>query len=497
MLPCNGNPPGGAVANRPAAAPLGRLTGLGYVRAMSPSAAHVGKLAPDFDLPCTSTSEHTAQRAKLADYRGRWLTLVFYPRDFSLICPTELTAISDRIDEFRRQGCEVLGVSSDSLESHQRWVSTPKAQGGLGGLAFALASDATGDVCRAYGVFLEHQHLALRGLFIVDPNGVLQFQVVHNLSVGRRADEVLRILAALQTGGLCAEGWTPDKPTLGAARGLGPGGAISHYRIERQIGQGAFSSVFRARDTMLERTVALKVMKPDSPLAPAAVLAEARAAAALNHPNVCTIYSVEDDHSTPVIAMEYLSGGPLSKAIAERTAPIDETVEIVRQIAAGMAAAHAKGVVHGDLKPGNVFVTRDKLVKILDFGLARREPRRLDPDETTDMAPLGVAGTPSYMSPEQADGGPSTPASDVFALGLILYEMLAGRRAFAGDNLLEVLGRVRDVDPLALAADVPEPFARLICELLIADPQQRTITMAEVAQRLADPELRAAASVAE
>jgi len=339
--------------------------------------------------------------------------------------------------------------------------------------------------------------MALRGLFIIDPNGVLQYQVVHNLSVGRRADEVLRILAALQTGGLCAEDWSAEKPTLDAARGLGPGGAISHYRIERQVGQGAFSTVFRAQDTRLERTVALKVIKPNSPLPPAAVLAEARAAAALNHPNVCTIYSVEDDHSTPVIAMEYLSGGPLSKQIAERSLPPEEAAEIARQIAAGMAAAHAKGVVHGDLKPANVFVTRDGRVKILDFGLARREQQQLDPEETTDMAPLGVAGTPSYMAPEQADGRTSTPASDVFSLGLILYEMLTGRRAFAGENLLEVLARVRDVDPQALAADVCEPFASLLREMLVPEAERRTITMTEIAQRLAGLELPAAESVAE
>lgn len=466
------------------------------LKQMSATSTHVGKLAPDFDLPCTKTAESSAGRARLADYRGRWLTLVFYPRDFSLICPTELTAISGRIEEFRHQGCEVLGVSADSIESHLRWIATPKEQGGLGGLEFPLASDVDCDVCRSYGVFLEYQHVALRGLFIIDPNGVLQYQAVHNLSVGRRADEILRILAALQTGGLCAENWTPDKPTLDAARGLGPGSTISHYRIERQIGRGAFSSVFRAQDTMLQRTVALKVMKPDSPLAPAAVLAEARAAAALNHPNVCTIYSVDDDDHVPVIAMEYLSGGPLSKQIADRPLPPGRAANIVRQIAAGMAAAHARGVVHGDLKPANVFVTREGFVKILDFGLARRQHPPADPDETTDMAPVGVTGTPSYMSPEQADGHPATAASDVFALGSIAYEMLTGRQAFAGDNVLQVLGRIRDVDPEALAADAPEPFASLLGELLVADPDERTISMAEVAERLADPELRTADSLA-
>ena len=232
--------------------------------------ASVGSLAPEFDLPSTSPSG----RSKLADYRGRWLVLIFYPRDFSLVCPTELTAIGTRIEEFHSRGCDALGVSADTLESHHRWIATPRAQGGLSGLGFPLASDADGSACRDYGVFLETQHVALRGLFIIDPNGVLQYQVVHNLSVGRRTDEVLRVLAALQTGGLCAENWSPGEATLDAARPLGPGRVLSHYRIEEQIGSGSFASVFRARDTTLERSVALKVLKIDSPANVSAALAE-------------------------------------------------------------------------------------------------------------------------------------------------------------------------------------------------------------------------------
>ena len=135
------------------------------------------------------------------------------------------------------------------------------------------------------------------------------------------------------------------------------------------------------------------------------------------------------------------------------------------------------------------------MVKILDFGLSRREQQQLDPDETTDMAPIGVAGTPSYMAPEQADGRTSTAASDVFSFGLMLYEMLTGRRAFAGDNLLEVLARVRDVDPQALAADACEPFASLLREMLVPEAERRTITMAEIAERLTDAVVAKAESV--
>lgn len=161
----------------------------------------VGRMAPDFTLPCTSLPGSDRQQVSLSDYREKWVILVFYPRDFSLVCPTELSAISGRMEEFRRRGCEVLGISTDSIQSHESWVRMPRGQGGLAGLQFPLASDEKGDTSRTYGVLMENLHVALRGLFIIDPNGVLQFQVVHNLSVGRRTDELFRILAALQTGG--------------------------------------------------------------------------------------------------------------------------------------------------------------------------------------------------------------------------------------------------------------------------------------------------------
>ena len=451
--------------------------------ATAPTAA-VGSLAPDFDLRSTAA----AGRSALADHRGRWLVLVFYPRDFSLVCPTELSALSTRIDEFQSRGCDVLGVSADTLESHRRWIATPSGQGGLGGLSFPLASDADGQTCRAYGVFLEPQHMALRGLFLIDPNGVLQYAVVHNLSVGRRTDEVLRVLAALQTGGLCAENWTPGDATLNVPRQIGPGSTISHYRIEEQIGKGSFAAVYRAEDTTLRRSVALKILKMDSPLAIDRALAEARSAAALGHPNICTIYSVDDSEGLPVIAMEYLAGQSLAKLIEAGPIPPGRAADIARQIATGMTAAHDAGIVHGDLKPANVFVTDSGTVKVLDFGLSRRAQREKDPDETTELLGVGsgsVAGTPSYMSPEQSAGERAEQASDVFSLGATVYEMLTGRRAFGGENVLQVLGKIRSVDADKLASDVPEPFRSIVAQALVRDAARRSITMRGIAADLA------------
>ena len=445
--------------------------------------AAVGSLAPDFDLQSTGASGRSA----LADYRGRWLVLVFYPRDFSLVCPTELSALSTRIEEFRERGCALLGVSADTLESHKRWIATPAGQGGLGGLSFPLASDADGLTCRAYGVFLEPQHMALRGLYVIDPNGVLQYAVVHNLSVGRRTDEVLRVLAALQTGGLCAENWTPGDATLNAPRQVGPGSTISHYRIEEQIGKGSFAAVYRAEDTTLRRTVALKILKMDSPAAIGRALDEARSAASLTHPNICTIYSVDDSEGLPVIAMEYLAGKSLATLIDEGPLPLAQAADIAGQIAAGMTVAHESGVVHGDLKPANVFVTDAGTVKVLDFGLSRRERTGKSPDETTELLAGGsgsVAGTPSYMSPEQAAGERAEQASDIFSLGATIYEMLTGHRAFGGENVLQVLGKIRAVDSTKLAADVPEPFRPIITQALVREPARRSVTMREIAAEL-------------
>ena len=244
----------------------------------------------------------------LADYRGRWLVLVFYPSDFSLVCPTELIGLSQRFDEFAEHGCDLLGISCDSVESHERWIATPMSRGGLGGLSFPLASDLDGSVARSYGVYQERQRVAVRGLFIIDPEGLVQYQVVHNLSVGRRSQEVLRVLAALQSGGLCREDWMADHQTFDPFKALRPGKYFSHYLIEDEAGSGTFARVYRARDLQLDRSVALKVFKPDCPVTPSAALAEARAAAALNHPNLCTIYAVDDTAGVPIISMEYIAG---------------------------------------------------------------------------------------------------------------------------------------------------------------------------------------------
>ncbi|CAN5823695.1 hypothetical protein BH23PLA1_BH23PLA1_08380 [soil metagenome] len=458
---------------------------------MIPSVPQLGGPAPDFNLPCTTGKGSGERQAALSDSRGRWLVLIFYPRDFSLVCPTELTGLGERIEEFQARDCDLIGISTDLIARHEEWLDTPRASGGLDGLPFPLASDEDARTCRAYGVYSESGQVALRGLFLIDPEGALQYQVVHGLSVGRRADEVLRVLAALQTGGLCPQDWEIGSELLDPSLVLAPGRIFSHYRIEAKLGEGSFATVFRARDTLLHRTVALKVFKPGKTLAPATVLAEARAAAALNHPNVCTLYAVDDSEGVPIIAMEYLKGETMETILAEGPMPLPRVVDLGRQVASAVAAAHEVGVVHGDLKPQNIMVTDEGVAKVLDFGLSRRvEAHPDDPYETLAMdtqdsaEASGLFGTPSYMAPEQTRGETASPASDVFTMGALIYEMVTGRRAFPGTNILQVLEAVRSVRPGALADDMPASYASMIRRSMAPDPALRDITMREIAEQL-------------
>jgi len=450
----------------------------------------IGNPAPPFDLPCTRFPDPSLTRVTLEDYRGRWLLLMFYPRDFSLICPTELIGISQRFDEFDQQDCDVLGISCDPVALHERWIATPVSRGGLGGLNFPLASDLDGTVSEAYRVYQDRQQIAMRGLFIIDPEGLVQYQVVHGLSVGRRSSEVLRVLSALRSGGLCREDWMPDQSSIDPFAALRPGHFFSHYLVEGEIGSGTFARVYLARDLQLDRPVALKVFKPDCPVTPSTALAEARSAAALNHPNVCTIYAVDDTAGVPIIAMEYVPGQTLTNLTRGRSLPLDELLSISGQLAAGMAAAHESGIVHGDLKPENVMLSDEKVVKILDFGLARRlrRLRPLRPDETDELGMAeggeGMFGTPRYLAPEQTRGEPATFASDVFSLGVVLYELSTGKTAFAAPHVLQVMEQIRSVDPHGMAAEAPPLFRSLIVPMLEPDPRERMLSMRQIVEEI-------------
>jgi peroxiredoxin (alkyl hydroperoxide reductase subunit C) len=176
--------------------------------------AQVGQPAPDFDMGSTKNIESLKDNVKLSDYRGKWVVLLFYPLDFTFVCPTELTAFSDRYEDFEGIGADVIGVSTDSVYSHRAWINTPRDKGGVEGLKYPLAADSTKTVASDYGVLIEGKGIALRGLFVIDPEGVLRYKVVHDLNIGRSVEETLRVIQALQTGGLCQAEWKPGQETI-------------------------------------------------------------------------------------------------------------------------------------------------------------------------------------------------------------------------------------------------------------------------------------------
>jgi peroxiredoxin (alkyl hydroperoxide reductase subunit C) len=178
--------------------------------------AMVGQPAPDFEMASTRNLEKLDQNVKLSDYRGKWLVLLFYPLDFTFVCPTELTTFSDRYEDFEAIGADIIGISTDSVYSHRAWLQTPRDKNGVEGLKFPLAADSTKRVASDYGVLIEDKGIALRGLFIIDPEGILRYKVVHDLNVGRSAEETLRVIQALQTGGLCQAEWKPGQETIKA-----------------------------------------------------------------------------------------------------------------------------------------------------------------------------------------------------------------------------------------------------------------------------------------
>lgn len=252
------------------------------------------------------------------------------------------------------------------------------------------------------------------------------------------------------------------------------GETVSHYRITRQLGAGGMGIVYEAQDLDLQRTVALKFLPPEStrdPEAKARFLHEARAASALDHPNVCNIHEIgETGDGQLFLVMACYQGETLKDAISRGLLPLAEALVLARQLAEGLAAAHEQGIVHRDIKPGNVFVTASGLVKILDFGLAKlsRQPQLTKPGTTL--------GTASYLSPEQVRGESVDHRCDVWCLGVSLYEMVTGRLPFPGEYAQAVVYGIMTEDPqpvTALRAGVPLDLDRIITKCLAKNPNER------------------------
>src|SRR2546423_1905106 len=275
--------------------------------------------------------------------------------------------------------------------------------------------------------------------------------------------------------------------------------AIAHYRILETLGAGGMGAVYKAYDEKLHRVVALKVLPPEAISQEDRrhrFLQEARAASALNHPHILTVYEVGEDDGKPYMVMEYVEGETLRQKIESRALAVKEALEIAIQVAEGLAKAHEHGIIHRDLKPENLIISRDGYAKILDFGLAKLVERRqrtlvADSAEKTRILfktqPGMIMGTVNYMSPEQLLGQRVDPRSDIFSFGVVLYEMFAGRCPFANENRIDTMHAILHGEPQSLHAiksDLPLTLERILSKALAKAPKARYQKIKELSAEL-------------
>jgi serine/threonine protein kinase len=285
------------------------------------------------------------------------------------------------------------------------------------------------------------------------------------------------------------------------------GARLGPYEITGSLGAGGMGEVYRARDTELGREVAVKVLPADFHADPdrlARFQREAQVLASLNHPSIAAIHGLERTGGVPALVLELVEGETLADRLVHGPLPLDETVQIAKQIADALEVAHDRSIVHRDLKPANVKVRPDGTVKVLDFGLAKAiEPERAGRASgrvSSTMSPTVVSpamtqagfilGTAAYMSPEQAKGRDVDGRADIWAFGCVVYEMLTGRRAFPGDDVTDTLAAVvlRDPDWSALPASTPDPIRRLLIRCLRKDPKRRLHHIADARHELDEPQ---------
>jgi serine/threonine protein kinase len=267
------------------------------------------------------------------------------------------------------------------------------------------------------------------------------------------------------------------------------GRSLLHYRITSKIGEGGMGVVVKAHDTHLDRAVAIKILPAAAMVDPERkrrFIQEAKAASALNHPNVIDVHDINSDAGLDFIVMEYVDGKTLDRRIGRKGLRIREALNYAVQIADALAAAHAAGIVHRDLKPANIMVTETGLVKILDFGLAKlAQPTQSDVAGTVSSVESltgegRIIGTVAYMSPEQAQGKAVDARSDVFSFGSLLYQMVSGKPAFQGDSTISTLSAIIEKEPPPLRADVPPDIGKIVARCLRKDPARRFQSVADL-----------------
>jgi serine/threonine-protein kinase len=348
-----------------------------------------------------------------------------------------------------------------------------------------MTPERWGRIDRLFHAALEREPAA-RSAFLAEECGgdqPLREEVESLLAAHEQSEDFIETPAADVAAELFAEGHV----------GLTPGRLIGHYKVLELWAAGGMGEVYLADDTRLSRRVALKLLPPLFTVNADRVRRfeqEARAASALNHPNIVTIYDIGRSNSSHYIATEFIEGETLRASLAGKAMRLDEALDIAAQIASALAAAHAAGIIHRDIKPENVMLRRDRIIKVLDFGLAKLASRQLAAAGTeaptralVETSPGVVMGTVQYMSPEQARGLDVDARTDIWSLGVVIYEMVTGRAPFEGETPSHVTVSIMESEPPPLArfAEVPAELERIVTKALRKDKAERYQTASDLA----------------
>ena len=429
-----------------------------------------GDIAPEIDAPTTAGT-----RFKLSDQKNKLCTIVyFFPKAFTPGCEMEAKRFRDDYAEIALAGATLVGVSTDDHDTQCLFAKEMRTP-------FPMIGDADKKISRAYGVLWPILERPMRVTFVVGPRRTIEAVFHHEIDVKQHHEDVLRLVDAMkrQRERRASKGEGDVERTLAIPTVSITLAGVEAFEIIREAGSGGLGTVFLARERATDRIVALKVLAKEAD--PARFAREVDVLQRLVHENVVGYVShgVSDDGRT-WLAMEWLEGTSLSSELADGPLDVATSVRVARDVARGLAAAHAAGVVHRDIKPSNVLVTRNGTAKILDFGVARPTENLVEALTRTGE----LVGTPAYMAPEQARTDKTVDArTDLFALGCLLFRCVVGRRVFPGSDVMELLANIIASDAPRLEG-VPRELEDLCAQLLEKEMDARPQTATEVAERL-------------
>jgi serine/threonine protein kinase len=412
----------------------------------------VGDIAPEIDATTSA-----GPRFRLSEQSGLCTVVFFFPKAFTPGCTIETRRFRDNYAELALLGARIVGVSTDDHDTQCLFAKEMRTP-------FPMIGDGAKEIARAYGVLWPILERAMRVTFVVDASQRITAVIHHEIAIVQHRDEVLRVIDRMRG----------HKVDDAAPRSL-PG---VPFEVLAESGSGGMGTVYKAKDES-GKIVALKILAKDA--CPVRFAREIDVLARLEHPNIVGYvgHGTTEDGRT-YLAMDWLDGTSLHELVSNGGMPPKAAARIARDVAKGLAAAHAAGIIHRDIKPSNVIITRDGVVKIVDFGVALSRERTIDALTRTGQ----TVGTPGYMAPEQALADKTVDArTDLFALGCLLFRCATGRRPFEGADALVLLQNVLS-QPTPHIEGAPHDLDALNVALLAKEMEDRPQSAAEVAARL-------------